>query len=333
MSEENLTKTSVGDDPSMNGSEDSVLKQSSAGHLLRTVREAKGISISEVAIALKLSPRQIVAMEADEWSSFPRTIIRGFVRNYARYLGQDAAPLLEALDRLSLPIAPELEVKIGIPVALQKEGGTDKRDYAWVVSGVVILVLAALMYFFMPTAWWQSGLETLKNFIRVGKGDESAAVILQPQVAPVTDILPAIEASQVIIAPEIPIPVAAPQEVQADAVNNSAIQVTNEASQSLEPLLDAVSSVPVASSEPPVLREQAKLLFSFTQPSWVEVRDHSGQIVFSNESPAQSQREVGGRPPFSIVIGNASHVALQYNGKLVDLSKRSKDGVARLTLE
>jgi cytoskeleton protein RodZ len=42
---------------------------------------------------------------------------------------------------------------------------------------------------------------------------------------------------------------------------------------------------------------------------------------------------VEGQPPFTLVVGNAAHVALQYNGKSVDLSKRSKDDVARLTLD
>ena len=75
------------------------------------------------------------------------------------------------------------------------------------------------------------------------------------------------------------------------------------------------------------------LVFAFSQPSWVEVRDRSGQIVFSQLSEAGSRREVTGQPPFSLVVGNASHVTLQFRGKPVDFSKRSKEDVARLTLQ
>ena len=75
------------------------------------------------------------------------------------------------------------------------------------------------------------------------------------------------------------------------------------------------------------------LKLSFTKPSWVEIKDRTGQIIFSQLSPAGSQREVSGQPPFALVIGNAANVSLQYKGKEVDLSKRSKDDVARLTLE
>jgi len=42
---------------------------------------------------------------------------------------------------------------------------------------------------------------------------------------------------------------------------------------------------------------------------------------------------VRGTPPFSLVIGNASHVRLTYNGKPVDLAPHIKVDVARLTIE
>ena len=67
---------------------------------------------------------------------------------------------------------------------------------------------------------------------------------------------------------------------------------------------------------PPAAEKQAvtsggeALYFSFTQPSWVEVRDRSGEIVFSQLNQAGSQREISGEPPFSLVVGNASRVTL-----------------------
>lgn len=63
------------------------------------------------------------------------------------------------------------------------------------------------------------------------------------------------------------------------------------------------------------------------------MRDRTGQIIFSQLSQAGSQRDIEGQPPFVLVVGNAAHVTLQYKGKAIDLSKRSKDDVARLTLD
>jgi cytoskeleton protein RodZ len=71
----------------------------------------------------------------------------------------------------------------------------------------------------------------------------------------------------------------------------------------------------------------------FAQPSWVEIRDRSGQIIFSQLNPAGSERDIEGQPPFALVVGNASNVTVKYKGQVVELSQRSKDDVARLNLD
>ena len=91
--------------------------------------------------------------------------------------------------------------------------------------------------------------------------------------------------------------------------------------------------MPNASANTSASASASVLKFSFAQPSWVEVRDRNGQIIFSKKNDGGTEREVEGQPPFAVIIGNAGHVTLQYKGKTVDLSKRSKEDVARLTLE
>ncbi|MEF8707781.1 MAG: DUF4115 domain-containing protein [Candidatus Accumulibacter propinquus] len=54
---------------------------------------------------------------------------------------------------------------------------------------------------------------------------------------------------------------------------------------------------------------------------------------FAGLSPAGSQREVDGQPPFSLVVGNATQVTVEYRGRAIELAPHSKDDVARLTVE
>ena len=56
------------------------------GQQLRDAREAKGLNVAEIAARLKLTQRQIAALEADEQTTLPSAIVRGFVRKYARLL-------------------------------------------------------------------------------------------------------------------------------------------------------------------------------------------------------------------------------------------------------
>ena len=71
----------------------------STGAILAQAREAAGLSIEDVAVQLKLAPRQVVASERDDFASLPgRTFVRGFVRNYARLLKLDVDAALAALE-------------------------------------------------------------------------------------------------------------------------------------------------------------------------------------------------------------------------------------------
>jgi cytoskeleton protein RodZ len=61
------------------------------GARLRSAREHAGLSLDQVAQALKLAPRQVKALEDEDFAQLPgRTFARGFVRNYARLLGLDS---------------------------------------------------------------------------------------------------------------------------------------------------------------------------------------------------------------------------------------------------
>lgn len=72
---------------------------SELGNKLRGVRESKGLSLQEVGLALKISPRIIAAIEVGEKSGQPaKTFLRGFVKSYAQYLKLDYLPLLELFD-------------------------------------------------------------------------------------------------------------------------------------------------------------------------------------------------------------------------------------------
>ena len=65
------------------------------GQELRAAREGKGLSIGEVADRLKLSVKQLNAIERGDFASLPgATFARGFVRSYARYMEMNADALV-----------------------------------------------------------------------------------------------------------------------------------------------------------------------------------------------------------------------------------------------
>jgi cytoskeleton protein RodZ len=89
------------------------------GQQLRAAREARNMSLAEAAQSLKLAPRQVEALEAEDWAALPgNTMIRGFVRNYARLLNIDSDLLMRGLDAAQLQQTLQLEASAGTTASL-----------------------------------------------------------------------------------------------------------------------------------------------------------------------------------------------------------------------
>jgi cytoskeleton protein RodZ len=113
----------------------------------------------------------------------------------------------------------------------------------------------------------------------------------------------------------------------------------------LEPPRAAVASaaptpVPVMVLQPEAAEAKApaaapagsRIVIRCERESWIEIRDRTGRTLLSELNPAGTERVVEGEPPFSLVIGNAQHVHMTYNGEPVDLKPYVKVEVARFTL-
>lgn len=275
----------------------------SAGKVLAEARERLGLSVAEVARQLRLAPRQIEALEADDHASLPgKTFLRGFLRNYARLVHLDPEPLLA----LCQPEPPQAQ-SIAVPTSRIEFGGKRRlmpfgdhsgkpgTKYAAII-GVAVLVLSWGMYEFL-------------------QGQPS------PQDVPAKS---AGETTMVLTLPQAEAP------VQAAPVTNQAEPAPAPAA---APVAPATADAPVPPVPPMADVGGQRLQFVFDGDAWVEVKDRSGKVIFYQLNPKGSQQSVRGNPPFSLVIGNAAHVRLTYNDKPVDLAPHTKVDVARLTIE
>lgn len=81
---------------------------SQLGERLRTAREGQGISLAQAAVETHILQRYVVALEEGDFQHLPGDVYaRGFIRNYATYLGIPAEELIELYRRergLSEPI-------------------------------------------------------------------------------------------------------------------------------------------------------------------------------------------------------------------------------------
>lgn len=109
----------------------------SVGCILRTARENMGMSIDDVVVKIKLAPRQIIALEADDFQVLPETaFLRGFVRSYAKLLQLEVQPLLDALP--GAVVVNAVQAKVEEPLPTEK---TSRRQNVNLLSAALLVTV------------------------------------------------------------------------------------------------------------------------------------------------------------------------------------------------
>ena len=94
-----------------------------AGAALLAERRRQGLSLGDISRQLKLSVRQVEALERDDYSGFSGPVfVHGFIRNYAKLLNLAPDPLIRAADQLLNPpvVASEPLVAAAGPVVVRR---------------------------------------------------------------------------------------------------------------------------------------------------------------------------------------------------------------------
>ena len=86
------------------------------GELLAARRNELRWTLEEVSQRLKLAPRQITALEANDFASLPgMASVRGFIRSYARLLELDPVPLLAMMSNEANPAVDPIVLRRPLP--------------------------------------------------------------------------------------------------------------------------------------------------------------------------------------------------------------------------
>ena len=285
----------------------------SPGVVVREAREAAGLSIDDVAQQLKLAPRQVRALEADDYALLPgRTFVRGFLRNYARLLGLDADALLAALpdgssaslDRPAL--SPTTRVMGELPADSAPRGGAAR--WAIPLAFVAIVAIAAAYL-------WRPGGERARG---AAGGPASEQTLPTPAATPASSAAaPAVPAGG--LAPATP--AAGTESVPGGAAAPGPGAATSGAA-------------PVAAgSAPAAVADDTPLVFVFRGTSWVEVKDARGNVLLSTMGYPGATHAVGGILPLDVILGNAEAVEVSVRGEAFDTTPYAKQNVAKFQVK
>ena len=279
----------------------------SVGCQLREGRERMGMSVEDVVAKIKLAPRQILAMEADDFQALPETtFLRGFVRSYAKLLQLDVQPLLDALPGSKVAQVSVEQLPVDAPFPSER---TARRQNLNLLIAALLIALGLAGF----AAWQANTPHPVAQKAETMSDDALVAIPLPlPEQVEILDGSGVPEAG----VPESGIPVVA-----------SAVPVVPS------------PAAPVAQSPatpvPTVAKASAALRLVFDREAWAEIKDQSGKTLSRQVNLRGSELRVEGIAPFTLVVGHAASVHLYYRDKQVDLTSyiNASSDVARLTLE
>lgn len=315
------------------------------GKTLHQARTDLKLSQEDVALQLHLAPRQIVALENDDYDSLPEpTYVRGYLRAYATLLGLKPEPILESYGAL----LPAQKVPTGQKVNLGVDEDVNGKEPHVKIAGYVV----AALVIGLTVAWWQSYEPTpaARSEITVPAPmeDETPAAPAEPPESgqgALSEAMPraALPPSPIMARPSMPSlpaaipPVAvAPAAAIAPAAPKPPAPAMVPAPAAPAPVVAATPPAPVVSPAPATETDlrtgRAQIVLRTEQESWAEVRDAQDSRLLYENVPAGRTVKIEGEAPLSVFLGNVDGVKVEYNGRAYDATRHKRGTVARFTL-
>jgi len=156
----------------------------STGEQLKRAREAKGLSLDDVASQTRIPIRHLQSIEQEDWDALPApTYAVGFARNYANAVGLDGAALASALrERMGGA------VRSRAPAAAEYYEPADPSRVppkGLVIGALLFAAVLALLYYFF-FASWRDGESPAPAPAEAPPTEQSAPAPAAAAAAPVT---------------------------------------------------------------------------------------------------------------------------------------------------
>jgi cytoskeleton protein RodZ len=307
------------------------------GQTLRQARLDLRLAPEDVAQMLKLAPRQILALEDDNFASLPGpTYVRGYLRGYALLLGLKPEPVVEAFNRLSVS-TPKVDLTKLVP---EPQIGSDHHLVRIVSVGVIVVILG------LALAWWFGRTERpAVPPVALSSAPPSAEVPVlpvEPDTTTASDAKPGPTASPAPKPtlgdqnlapgasgiPSSPAPVAPPHPVVVAPRPVTPAPIVPPAQQAVPQTVPTpVPAAPALATGPRV-----KLTLITTQDSWAEVRDAKQNRLLYETVLAGRTVVLEGTAPLNVFLGNVEGVGVEFNGKPYDTTPYRRGPIARFTL-
>ena len=260
-----------------------------SGSLLAAERKKQQQSVADIASQLNLSVAQIQAIESDQPDGLPEAT---YVRGYIRSYAN------------LLGLNPDQILKSYLNIDWRKNSSLDdlpkgigtanhgkSSGFSWgKFLGVLVLLGAAGFLYF-------SGV--VSELLNSKEHSVAQTVNSSPALTVVSES----------------------DAIEVAGVNREAVETSSSSD-------SEVANTPVAASDDSLVSLN-ELTISFTETSWVDIRDEQDTRLAYQSYPKGEQLTVSSETPLSVFIGNAAGVTVEYNGAAFDITEFSQGVYAK----
>ncbi|MGV6827078.1 MAG: helix-turn-helix domain-containing protein [bacterium] len=253
---------------------------SGPGALLAQSRKAKGLTVQQAANMLHLTVETVESLELDDYEGLPARV---FIRGYVKNFARLVElPESQVLQRFD-DLCPDQECSNALP-SVKSNVKAEVRSNHGIVKLVTWLIVISIL----------AGLIiSLKDHVsRVWDDLQNSSILKQEETQPDNGelLLPALPVSAV--SSEEPLP-----------VDGEEIKETRP------------EEVPLTEASKP-----ATITVHFTGPTWIDIKDSAQTFHLSGDMESGTSQELGGEPPYTIMLSNYQQVSFTIDGEPYDLT-------------
>ncbi|MFK7963766.1 MAG: RodZ domain-containing protein [Burkholderiaceae bacterium] len=338
------------------------IRKIGSGQQLAEARASAGLSVEALAARLRLSPSQVLALDAERWDQLPDlAFVRAALRAYAKQIPVDVTPLIDHVGGFAQPTVLEPTAAIEsvarnasqtVGLGRERSGWLDRaKTYRWQWLGAASAVFfVGMSLILLGSQSDPAGTARVQQVPipgaqpRVDLSAASQGSALQPTIRMTDGQAGNADTARVNSAPALGTPsigtggsiirlTSEPATITAVEGTGAPARVTAAPSQAESVGDDRTRVAGAVTTFPVQMPESEPVHVHFKKRAWIDITHKDGVSLLSGTQDANQSFRLDGTPPMMVQIGNPAGVAIEFRGQLVDLkSKTNEKGVAKFTL-
>ena len=275
----------------------------SIGALLVDARRRAALNQSDIAEQINLPINKISSLENDDYDNLPEsTYVRGYLRSYARLVGLDAEEIVKSYNELH-------HVESELDLSTSAKPSYDSA-FLWSTAAVMTILVGLL------ATWWIDIKNNQEQVVQLASTEEVQSISEKEKettMANTENSEPAIQEPEIV------------EAEPAEAHQTGPVEEKALSAESVEYVTEEVEQAMEEESQDPTLvsmsNESEVLTVTFVEKSWTEIHDADSNTLMQGLIEQGVVKNLNGKPPFHIFLGNSPGVVIEVNGQYFDQSE------------